>query len=72
MAPVIIPNKDMFLFNIGSKLESVLEKRLSASGIWELFGANWADIEKTVRVLVPGYSFATLNSFTLVEINDRD
>lgn len=72
MAPVIIPNKDFVLFNIGAKLEAVLEKRLAASGIWELFGANWENIEKTVRVLVPGYSKATTTSFTLVEGNDRD
>ena len=38
MAPVILPNKKFLLFNIGSRLESFLENRLSASNIWELFG----------------------------------
>lgn len=56
MAPVVVPNKDFILFNIGSKLEAVLEKRLASAGIYELMGANWDSTEKTVRVLVPGYS----------------
>lgn len=56
MAPVILPNKKFVLFNIGSRLEAVLEKRLAASNIWELFGNNWDNISKTVRVLVPGFT----------------
>lgn len=72
MAPVILPNKKFLLFDIGSRLEAVLENRLSASNIYELFGKNWDNISKTVRVLVPGFSQAVLTAFTLVEDNDRE
>lgn len=71
-APVILPNKHNLLFNIGSRLEGFLENTLAASNIYELFGKNWEDISRTVRVLVPGFSQAVLSSFTLVEHNDRD
>ena len=44
LAPVIKPNENNLLFNLGAKNSAILEKTLASSGIWELFGNNWTEI----------------------------
>jgi len=40
------------------------------SGIYELFGNNWAEISKIIRVLFPSFTKTVLNQFTYAEFND--
>jgi len=70
-APVIMPNKKFALFGFGSKVERVLDNRLRGAKIWELFGNNWSKASRTLRTIVPGFSWAESQSFTAVEYNDR-
>ena len=60
-APVVIPNEKSKLFRIGSKFSKILEVSASKIGIWELFGNNWTEYSKMIRVLIPGFTEAVLD-----------
>ena len=57
-APVIMPNKHFKLFGFGSRVERGLDKTLRAVKLWELFGANWEKTSRTLRTLIPGFTWA--------------
>lgn len=69
-APVFIPNKNNLLYDLAAKNSEILERTLSMSGIYELFGNNWAEISKIIRVLFPSFTKTVLNQFTYAEFND--
>ena len=71
-APVFIPNKNNLLFDLAAKNHKTLEKILSKASIYELFGNNWTEISKMIRVLIPGFTNAVLNQFSYAEFNDLD
>jgi len=60
-APVIIPNEKSKLFRLGAKYSNILQKCASKIGIWELFGNNWTEYSKMIRVLIPGFTDAVLD-----------
>lgn len=71
-APVFIPNKNNLLFDLAAKNYNTIEKTLSKAGIYELFGNNWTEVSKMIRVLIPGFTNTVLNQFTYAEFNDLD
>jgi len=58
------------IFNVGAKSSKYLEKRLSKSGIYELFGANWWENKRIVGTLVPKFTPAALNLFISADLNN--
>jgi len=61
LAPVLIPNKNNLLFDIAAKNSKILEQSLAMSNIWELFGSNWAEQQKIVKMVAPSFTKAALN-----------
>lgn len=71
-APVLRPNENNRLFDLGAKNSAKLEKTLGKASIWELFGNNWTEYSKIIRVLIPGFTNAVLSQFTFAEFNDHE
>ena len=71
-APVVMPNKKYKLFGLGSKIEKSLNGFLRTVRLWELFGHNWSSASRLLRTILPGFTFAESNLFTVVEFNDRN
>lgn len=52
-------------------MEETIDGLLRSVKLWELFGHNWSSQSRTLRTIVPGFTFAESKTFTAVEFNDK-
>eukprot|EP00355_Strombidium_rassoulzadegani_P007391 CAMPEP_0168618152 /NCGR_PEP_ID=MMETSP0449_2-20121227/5922_1 /TAXON_ID=1082188 /ORGANISM="Strombidium rassoulzadegani, Strain ras09" /LENGTH=396 /DNA_ID=CAMNT_0008659013 /DNA_START=769 /DNA_END=1956 /DNA_ORIENTATION=+ len=68
--PVIISDDKNVLYDSGQRVYPFLERTLANYGIFEMFGQNWDNLIKTVKVFVPKLQDQIVSQYTVGDLND--